>query len=252
MIRFSLLPVILAVGLPVLAAEPEPFTVRSGPAQTALLELFTSEGCSSCPPAEKWLSGFEQRRELWRDVVPVVWHVDYWDNLGWVDRFAFKSNTSRQERYAAAWQSQSIYTPGFVLNGMEWRDWNRPLDFAKSAKSDAGVLELSQSAKETFTLRYTPPKAFVGAFDVTVAWLGNDLESDVRRGENAGRKLRHNFVVLRTASAPLHTTNGVLSASIPLPTPTERDSKHLSVVAWVSSHGQQAPVQAVGGWFPSK
>lgn len=252
MIRFSLLPVTLALGLPVVAAEPEPFTVRSGPAQTAFLELFTSEGCSSCPPAEKWLAGFEQRKELWRNVIPVVWHVDYWDNLGWTDRFASKSNTHRQERYAAVWQSQSIYTPGFVLNGLEWRDWNRPLEFAKAAKSDAGVLELTQSAKESFTLRYTPPKTAVGTFDVTVAWLGNDLESDVRRGENAGRKLRHNFVVLRSASAPLQGTSGVLSATISLPLPSERDSKHLSVVAWVSARGQQAPVQSVGGWFPGK
>src|SRR5712692_2905929 len=79
----------------------EPITFESGATQTTLLELFTSEGCSSCPAAEKWLSQFKTNSDLWKRIVPVAFHVDYWDNLGWPDRFAKAEFTDRQRRYAA-------------------------------------------------------------------------------------------------------------------------------------------------------
>src|ERR1043166_2112982 len=98
-------------------------TFESGDTQTALVELFTSEGCSSCPPAEKWLSAFKSNPDLWKKTVPVAFHVDYWDHLGWTDRFAKPEFTVRQQRYAAGFGGDSVYTPGFVINGKEWRGW---------------------------------------------------------------------------------------------------------------------------------
>ena len=95
-------------------------TFESGAAQTTLLELFTSEGCSSCPVAEKWLSQFKTNSDLWKKIVPVAFHVDYWDNLGWPDRFAKAEFTLRQRRYAASWPTGAVYTPAFVVNGKEW------------------------------------------------------------------------------------------------------------------------------------
>ncbi len=233
---------------PLLAAEETALALRSGPRQTALVELFTSEGCSSCPPAEKWLGGFADKPEPWRDFVPVVWHVDYWDGLGWPDRFASKANTQRQEHYSVVWHSLSIYTPGFVLNGAEWRGWNRTVDFAKAAKADAGVLEVKGSGTNQFTVTFSPSSGSGGEFDATVVWLGSNLVSDVRRGENAGRKLRHNFVVLRTVVTRLKNNGREFAATVSLPRPDERDSERLALAAWVSPHGEQAPVQAVGGW----
>ena len=83
-------------------STPPATTFESGETQNSLIELFTSEGCSSCPPAEKWMSALKSRDDLWKKTVPVVFHVDYWDHLGWRDRFAKPEFTSRQQRYAAA------------------------------------------------------------------------------------------------------------------------------------------------------
>src|ERR1700676_1589940 len=93
---------------------------ESKPARTHLLELFTSEGCSSCPPAEAWLGKLKSDDRLWKDFVPIAFHVDYWDGLGWKDRFAQPEWTRRQNSYAVRWGGSSVYTPGFVLDGREW------------------------------------------------------------------------------------------------------------------------------------
>ncbi|HSH39027.1 MAG TPA: DUF1223 domain-containing protein, partial [Chthoniobacterales bacterium] len=87
------------------AATAAEVKFQSGPVRTHLLELFTSEGCSSCPPAERWVSELRANPRLWKDFVPVAFHVDYWDRLGWPDRFAKKAFTGRQQAYAAAWRS---------------------------------------------------------------------------------------------------------------------------------------------------
>src|SRR5205814_757208 len=89
-------------------STPPATTFESSDAQSSLIELFTSEGCSSCPPAEKWLSALKSSSDLWKKAVPVAFHVDYWDHLGWRDRFAKPEFTSRQQRYAAAWGGDSV------------------------------------------------------------------------------------------------------------------------------------------------
>lgn len=227
----------------------EPFALRSGLHQTALIELFSSEGCSSCPPAEKWLGGLAGEAGLWRDFVPVAFHVDYWDGLGWPDRFASPANTKRQEAYSASWRTPSIYTPGFVLNGREWRNGRGALSLGTLPKAEAGLLEVTSPRTNQFAVTFTPPAGAVGDFDATVAWLGSELVSDVRRGENAGQKLRHNFVLLRSFSTPLKLDGGKAAATLTLAHPEPRDSAKLSVVAWVTRRGEPAPLQAVGGWW---
>src|SRR5438874_2896005 len=112
---------------------------ESGPQKAHLLELFTSEGCSSCPPAEAWLSKLKTEPGLWKNFVPLAFHVDYWDRLGWRDPFAAKEWTGRQYQYSTNWKSESVYTPGFVLDGREWMERNVP---AQSAEKP-GVLRLS-------------------------------------------------------------------------------------------------------------
>src|SRR5258708_16412944 len=91
---------------------------ESGPAQVTLLELYTSEGCSSCPPAEAWLSTLSQNAQLWRAVVPVAFHVDYWDNLGWKDGFSSREFTPRQRLSAPSWGSASSSPPPFLCNAL--------------------------------------------------------------------------------------------------------------------------------------
>ncbi|HTH47013.1 MAG TPA: DUF1223 domain-containing protein [Candidatus Limnocylindria bacterium] len=231
------------------ASAVEPFVLRSGPGQTALIELFSSEGCSSCPPAEKWLGGLAAEAGLWREFVPVAFHVDYWDGLGWPDRFASPENTRRQESYSANWRSPSIYTPGFVLNGREWRNWRGTLTLGTLLKAETGVLEVTSAHTNQFTLTFKPAAGTAGEFEATVAWLGSNLVTDVRRGENAGRQLRHNFVLLRSFTTRLKRTEDQAAATVTLSHPDPRDSEKLAVAAWVMRRGEPAPLQAAGGWW---
>ena len=120
--RWLILVLFMTAGVAI-ADGSDSITFQSAEQQTALLELYTSEGCSSCPPAETWLSRLTDSPQLWRDFVPVAFHVNYWDYLGWRDPWAARQFSERQRNYAAKWRSDSIYTPEFVLNGKEWRDW---------------------------------------------------------------------------------------------------------------------------------
>src|SRR5580700_10527630 len=98
-----------------LSAQAAPIQFQSAEAQTALVELYTSEGCSSCPPSESWLSRLKEKPGLWNEFVPVAFHVDYWDYLGWRDKWSNKQFSDRQRAYAGVWASENIYTPEFVL-----------------------------------------------------------------------------------------------------------------------------------------
>ena len=105
-----LLTVVILSGAPSRAT-----TFESPETQASLIELYTSEGCSSCPPAEARLTKLRDNPGLWSQFVPVAFHVDYWDKLGWPDRFASGVFTRRQYQYAARWGGSSVYTPEFVL-----------------------------------------------------------------------------------------------------------------------------------------
>src|SRR5271154_4074347 len=132
----AILPVIVATG----NAFAEPHDFQSSAEQVTFLELYTSEGCSSCPPAEAWLSRIKDSPELWKSVVPVAFHVDYWDYLGWHDPWAEKAFSDRQRAYAAAWGSGQIYTPCFARNGREWQDWSGSDDPSGHSTAKPGVL----------------------------------------------------------------------------------------------------------------
>ena len=163
---------------------------ESGPTRIHLLELFTSEGCSSCPPAEAWLTQLKQENGLWRDFVPLAFHVDYWDHLGWRDRFATKEWTARQQTYAARWNAGSVYTPGFVLDGRESQ-----ARLPGNSKEIVGTLLLKTNGDDA-RVSFKPAQNEARAHDVYVASLGFALTADVAAGENKGLKLSHDFVVL--------------------------------------------------------
>jgi hypothetical protein len=240
--RVALL-LINAVAMP---ASPMPATTfESGDTQNSLIELFTSEGCSSCPPAEKWMSGLKSNQDLWKKIVPVSFHVEYWDRLGWRDRFAKPEFTARQQRYAAAWGGDSVYTPGFAINGKEWRGWFGG-NAVPTMSSKIGVLRVSLGDDRKLNASFIPETAQPRTLALNVALLGNDLESDVKRGENSGRKLRHDFVVLDLIKIDMANGSNGWTGSVVLPIRSSND-KTTALAAWITENS--TPIQATGGWL---
>jgi hypothetical protein len=211
----------------------------SGPRQVHLLELFTSEGCSSCPPAEARFSTLKGNAGLWKALVPVAFHVDYWDNLGWPDRFASPAYTARQQGYAREWGGDSVYTPELVLDGREFTAGEIP-----APSAPGGNLTVKLNASRELTVSYDPatPNAKV-EWEAHIAPLGLGLETDVRAGENSGRRLRHDFVALALLSLPLQPGRNIATIALP---PQKEGEKALAV--WITPAGQSSPVQAAGAW----
>lgn len=259
--RCSLLRLLGVSSLLVSAAPAAESIFRSGPAPVALIELYTSEGCSSCPPAEKWLGALRHDAGLWTRFVPVAFHVNYWDHLGWRDALATKAFTEREHAYAAAWRASSVYTPCFVRNGDEWRPRDLSTDKAPATAADAGVLIVAwDRTAHRATITFIPAAGSVTttgmkrpeatAFEGSVALLGGGIVQAVRKGENSGRTLHHEFVALRLETTRLIRSDASgWTAQVTLPPRAEIASSRLALAAWVTRAGQLAPLQATGGWI---
>jgi hypothetical protein len=235
---------VLLMDTTLLAGDPQVFT--SAETRATLVEMYSSEGCSSCPPAEEWVSGLKTSPDLWKRIVPVVFHVDYWDHLGWPDRFASRDFTTRQHRYADAWNSASVYTPGFAVNGREWRGWFEHTPLPGDSAS-AGKLTVTLRDPTHAEVSFVPAGSASKRLQAELALLGGNLESNATRGENKGRRLRHDFVVLHLATAPLEVDGHRFTASIALP--GKLPESPLAVAAWIVPAPAQPPLQATGGWL---
>ena len=191
----------LAAGLCMAAASPvataSACRADTGATRNVLLELYTSEGCDSCPPADRRLSGYKDVGEYPKRLVPLAFHVDYWDRLGWTDRFASPQYTQRQYQMAALARSRSVYTPQFLRNGRDWRSAGGPLDGIAELPAGAAItLELGAGAGGQLAVGGTIAVAGTGG-EVWLALYENYLESRVLAGENGGKVLRHDYVVRR-------------------------------------------------------
>lgn len=222
-------------------------TFHSGNQRVSVLELYTSEGCSSCPPADRWLGELKNDDRLWRELIPVAFHVDYWNYIGWPDRFASEHYSERQRRYARTENVTTVYTPGFVLNGREWRSFFG-LQRLSLVNEKAGVLELNVDGNHV-TGTYTPLEQNAGSVDINIAILGFDLETRVNAGENRGKVLRHDFTVLGLVKKMMQRNgDNTFTVSSRLPD-TVVTAPRMAIAAWVNLSGDQAPVQAAGGWL---
>jgi hypothetical protein len=230
-------------------AQIKPMIFQSKQERTSLLELFTSEGCSSCPPAERWLSTLKSSPGLWREFVPVAYHVDYWDHLGWRDPWASGEFSDRQRAYARSWQGDSIYTPGFVLNGQEWRDWSNRKEAPSASRAQAGVLKVSSADGEHWQVSFSPPGQAAGNYEVHAAMLASELNSDVKAGENRGHRLNHDFVVAALVTHSLKKDGDRLSGEFEFKPGKKGESKRPALAVWVTPSGGLEPLQAVGGWL---
>ena len=232
---------------PLRATGAEPLTFESGLTPAVLVELFTSEGCSSCPPADAWLSRLKSSPELWKSYVPVAYHVDYWNRLGWTDRFSSAEFTVRQHRYAAIWQGNSVYTPEVAVNGREWRGFFDGAPLPAPAAGGVGKLKITLRDRARAEIVFTSSGDGPRPTQVEIALLGTNLESDVKRGENGGRKLRHDFVVLQLVTAKLTAEGNRYSASVALPAAATAEAA--AVATWVTPGDARPPIQAAGGWI---
>jgi hypothetical protein len=182
------------------AANAAECTARSGANTAALVELYTSEGCNSCPPADDWLRGLPRAGFGPDRVVPLSLHVDYWDYIGWKDPYANRGFTARQREIAAITKARVVYTPQVVLAGRDYRGWSSRRDFADAVKTvnstpaQADIaLTLSGGAfRAKANVAETGARADAAFY---IAAYENGLSNRVTAGENRGVTLHHDFVV---------------------------------------------------------
>lgn len=179
-------------------------SVKSPAHTVALLELYTSEGCSSCPPADRWLSSLVEKGFRADQVVPLALHVDYWNYLGWSDPFSQAQFGARQREITQLNRQRVVYTPQITLQGEDYRVWGSSSSFAQAVRAinqqpAQAELNLSLATAQkviTITLKGMVNDASVhpGA-RVFIALYENRLSTQVPAGENAGRVLQHDHVV---------------------------------------------------------
>ncbi|MEO8410732.1 MAG: DUF1223 domain-containing protein [Propionivibrio sp.] len=260
--HFSLsLRVAVAVTLmaPALAAHAGTCQAHS-PAQTvAVVELYTSEGCSSCPPADRWLTELS-RRFTAEQLLPLALHVDYWDYIGWTDEFAQARFSERQRRLSQLVASNTIYTPEVFTGMKEFRNWSDDGSFARRieaingqparAKIDLRLQSIAQASSATsaeIEVKFELDAANAGrrAQGVVVVYE-KQLSTTVRAGENRGATLRHDNVV-RYWSAPvaLNAQTGRAEWRQTLPLPADWKRENLGVAALVEDPQAGEILQAV-------
>jgi hypothetical protein len=177
-----------------------------------VVELFTSQGCSSCPPADRLLSRLKRDPRLAGAVIPLAFHVDYWNHLGWSDPFSSSLWSQRQEEYAHAFRSNRVYTPQLVVNGRSECVGSAETEVMRRirealAAGPAGVVSLAGpgaagggDARLTVTARLLRPVPG-SAVDVWVALTESGLTTAVGAGENAAATLHDDQVVRRLVKA---------------------------------------------------
>ena len=226
--------------------SPEQATTAAGETSFAVVELFTSQGCNSCPRAEQALLRLgEQTRGM--PVFPIEWHVDYWDYLGWPDPYALPEAERRQRRYGSALNSR-IFTPQMVLNGRQVvrpaQDYSLVHSTTLAAVGSAPVaaeglpaivLTVPAHDDRSVQIEYRVTDVPAGCA-LTVVAVETGLENFVPRGENGGRTLRHHNVVRGFASVDLAAAadqSGQLR--IELPPGVAREAS--SIIGYVQERG---------------
>jgi hypothetical protein len=236
---------IVALSLPLnnLSAADRPIAASDAD-QVHFIELFSSESCSSCPPADQWVSGLKNNAQLWKSFIPVVFHVDYWNYLDWKDGFSEHEMTQRQIDITNLWPNPSVYTPGVIVDGKEWKEWrSKTLPNLQNKTS----IKLSVSEIGEFSYRVVTKLASgtTTGYRIRAALLGFGLESNVTSGENKGKKLMHDFLVLQWQSQGLKAD---FKNQFTFKRPNQKYSK-LAVVAWIEAVNNPTALQAVGGYL---
>jgi hypothetical protein len=176
---------------------------RSARSVAPVVELYTSEGCNSCPPADRWLS----RLKADPDVVALAFHVDYWDRLGWKDRFASPLHTQRQAQQQASSGGRFSYTPQVIVDGADRKDWSGIGTPLAGRGRAASTVELALARDgERVTAKVAPGAAAPKRLAAYWAVTEQGHVTAVKAGENDGATLRHDYVVRDYRSVPAWST----------------------------------------------
>lgn len=214
-----IIPALLLVATALAVSAFKSNTKISKPAATngfALIELFTSEGCSSCPPADELVARI-QKEDSNKPVYILAYHVDYWNNLGWKDPFSSPAYSQRQRQYAA-WLKAEVYTPQIVVNGKR-----------EFVGSEEGTLRnaIQNGIQKTDNSRLTLTNTHIdhdqlslqyqthGGNALLIAFVQKTATTQVKHGENGGRTLSHVNIVKALNSVALHQPNGNVAMHLP-------------------------------------
>lgn len=249
-LALGLVPISVIGAVPVSSPVSSPVVLESSDSPPTFLELYTSQGCSSCPPAERWLSKFTSDKALWSAVIPVNFHVDYWDYLGWKDPFAKEEFTQRQRMYQALGRAKTVATPGFIVDGKGWNGW-----FYKQSLQ-LGKINGKNTIKPPLHASIENGQVNI-AFDLLdtsqmiahVAILGFGIETPIKYGENKGRNLKHDFVVIGYSKQKLQDKSGKSVAQLSLPETIDVATSARGIAIWITSEQDIAAIQALGGWL---
>ncbi len=249
--RTALVLFLLALSAPALAT---PCGAQSGPHTTALVELYTSEGCSSCPPAERWLSSLGAKRYAPDKVVPLSLHVDYWDYIGWKDPYAQARFSGRQRKLTQLQRLALVYTPEVMLQGREFRAWGSPSFDEALMRINAQpararlVLQIDAAKKDALAVEalaeILEPSQRADAV-LYLASYESKLSSQVSAGENKGLTLSHDYVVLEWRGPYRFDPSGKRVEKGELPLLPNAVPAHSGVAAFVQNSRTLEVLQAL-------
>jgi hypothetical protein len=242
------------VSFPAYPAPSAGQCVKQSPSHAvALVELYTSEGCSSCPPADRWISQTATKGYGVDELIRLSLHVDYWDQLGWKDHFASRKFSERQSNLAGLANSRTVYTPEVFLNLRELRGWDSSSRFqeairqinAKPANADIR-LEITAATSAQIMLQASfklKPGVTAKQPNAIIALYENKLVNVVVAGENRGVTLHHDYVV-REWIGPLEIVGGTVAYKKTVKIEPTWNSKNLGIAAFIQDFATQDVFQA--------
>ena len=219
------------------------FEFSSGESQNTLIELFTSQGCNSCPPADDWLSSFKDNPKLFKEIVPMAFHVDYWDSSDWKDSFSKNDYSLRQRAHFDLGHLAQVYTPAILKNNKEIQ--RGQLYSKKIAKKLVGKLSVQVFNKSAFIV--FKPSHKKKSLTVHIALLGMGFEEKIHFGENKGKRLMHDFVVLEHKQKTNKQTKNTWVMDLPT---SKIKAKKYAIAVWITEKNILDPIQITGAWLP--
>lgn len=225
-------------------------TVKSPPHRVAMLELYTSEGCSSCPPADQFLSDLKIAGISDRQLIPMAFHVTYWDYIGWKDRFASKRFDDRQRSLAGKNKMNTVYTPQFIFSGDDYRrytSFHQDINKLVSQKStvDLQLTASRQADRVQLSLKPDLSKSETAAVVFYIAVTENNLSSEVSDGENAGSRLQHDYVVRQLYGPYIFAKDNQPEIQQTIVLQPDWKSQDLSIVAFAENSRSGEILQAL-------